>query len=591
MIKQINVEKLSVSENNVRKSSVDGLDDLADNIKEMIGRFDGDGLIHPLTVSKDDNKKGSYKVIAGQRRLAAIGLINEKEPGLIKKVKCLVVDADDSDQTMLSLAENSFSAQMDPLDRHAAYSAMVDKGKSIESIAQSFGTTSHKVKQSLAISSLDESVIVGWKEGVISDDILYRLTTYPVADQKKVMEAVESGECQFYYPQMVDNFLKRAPIDIEHALFDVEKSGLTVLTDLFKEEQFVEDSERFMELQRKAVNKLMKDTEKLGITCIFIDSDESHLSLWGCDTYEDIAELKDDFKGVYQIYKLDRDGEVLISLVRFDEDDEDDVAAIHELKVMAGLIEPKEENVEDDVPCAENSSNEPEKPKGRQELSANDQLYFRNWQQLFVSEKLAENPDYSHRLMLTMLIMGHGLNNSDRYGAHWENLEFDDAQFSKSPAKAKVDKLVKKYKDLIRRKYLHGDEHRADFIKVLKTIMEFDAVQIQELMTVIAIMGINPTTGILNLIGEELNASDDLSDKWQPDEGFFNALSSNPALMGVAEDVAKTDDELVAFNGMKIKDKRAKLAEMVADDYKPKYLQFPAQRYGDIELDIETTRL
>jgi ParB family chromosome partitioning protein len=72
------------------------------------------GCFNPSSFARP--KRGTYAVVAGGRRLAALQLLAEQgKMADDKPIECSVI-ADDADATEISLAENSVREQMHPAD-------------------------------------------------------------------------------------------------------------------------------------------------------------------------------------------------------------------------------------------------------------------------------------------------------------------------------------------------------------------------------------------------------------------------------------------------------------------------------------------
>lgn len=109
---EIEIEKISLGEPNVRKIDVDlEIDELARSIEEQ-------GLLQPIIVHKIN---GNYELIAGQRRLTALIKLGRKT------VPAMIVDTSDPNTMMLiSLIENIQRVDIDERDRAAAIEKLVD---------------------------------------------------------------------------------------------------------------------------------------------------------------------------------------------------------------------------------------------------------------------------------------------------------------------------------------------------------------------------------------------------------------------------------------------------------------------------------
>src|SRR5271154_5387201 len=73
--------------------------------RRMVASIRAHGLLAPLVVRADEQTSGNFKIIAGNRRLAALREVY-KEAGRPPKVPCVLRSVDDNTADALALAEN-----------------------------------------------------------------------------------------------------------------------------------------------------------------------------------------------------------------------------------------------------------------------------------------------------------------------------------------------------------------------------------------------------------------------------------------------------------------------------------------------------
>jgi len=181
-MKTINLNKLSVSQKNVRKTGAEnGLDELIASIKSH-------GLLENLIVVKTAND--NYEVVGGGRRLRALqALAKEGHIKNNKSISCEVVDIEQAEE--ISLAENQVRSAMHPADQFEAWAKLVDKGLSISDIAARFGTNEKLVKQRLKLGKVSPILMQAYKDEKVTLDILMAFTvTEDHAKQEAVLESV-----------------------------------------------------------------------------------------------------------------------------------------------------------------------------------------------------------------------------------------------------------------------------------------------------------------------------------------------------------------------------------------------------------------
>src|SRR5579863_2165636 len=214
---------------NVRKTgSKDGIEALAASIAAH-------GLLQNLSVRPA--KGGSYEVVAGGRRLAALKLLaKQKRIAADYPVPCHALDG--ADATEISLAENELRLPMHPADQFDAFKKLADDGKGPEEIAARFGTTAKIVEQRLRLAVVSPKLIALYRKGDMTLDCLMAFT---VAEDHRQQEKVWKA---------LPDYARRSPRQIRDALTEkhvaadsslaqfvgikaYEEAGGAVLRDLF----------------------------------------------------------------------------------------------------------------------------------------------------------------------------------------------------------------------------------------------------------------------------------------------------------------------------------------------------------------------
>lgn len=109
---EISIELISANPDQPRKLFEDKeLLELSDSIKEF-------GVIQPIIVKR--NGKGTYIVIAGERRLRAASLAG------LKKIPVVIRDADEKDSALLALVENVQRENLNYIEEATAYKRLMD---------------------------------------------------------------------------------------------------------------------------------------------------------------------------------------------------------------------------------------------------------------------------------------------------------------------------------------------------------------------------------------------------------------------------------------------------------------------------------
>jgi ParB/RepB/Spo0J family partition protein len=160
-----------VSESNRKHGGMGNLDILAESIK-------AEGLINPPTVA--DCGDGTYRVIAGRRRIAALLQLKWNE------VTARVIDEADAGRLeSIGLSENVNRQEMNPLDEAELFKKLLDKGTDIKDIAAYYDRSVSGIHHRVRLCGLREEIKSMFREGRISLSGAALLASLPEGDQEK----------------------------------------------------------------------------------------------------------------------------------------------------------------------------------------------------------------------------------------------------------------------------------------------------------------------------------------------------------------------------------------------------------------------
>ena len=183
-VKEIEMDKISLSEYNTRKDLSAGtedasLDDLANSIKEK-------GLLNPIIVRRKSD--GTYELIAGQRRFLACQKLGWKTiPAIIRDI------TDDTDAIIISLIENVHRADMNPIDKAKAYQRIFKKYKDLKMVAKETGVSVSTIRKYLKLLDLAPSIQekLSTKDGPAGIETLAKIAdTFSPEEQEEVLEKI-----------------------------------------------------------------------------------------------------------------------------------------------------------------------------------------------------------------------------------------------------------------------------------------------------------------------------------------------------------------------------------------------------------------
>jgi len=152
---------------------------LAESIKAV-------GLIMPIIVREN---AGQFIIVAGERRYRACKL-NE-----MKKIKAIVIEADEEQNFTMALIENIQRADLNPIEEARAYKLLIDRFKlKQQDVAKRVGKERTTITNSLRLLNLPEDV----QNGLIDKKITqgHAKVLLSIEDQRKLLTV---------YNQVVDN--------------------------------------------------------------------------------------------------------------------------------------------------------------------------------------------------------------------------------------------------------------------------------------------------------------------------------------------------------------------------------------------------
>jgi len=139
---------IRVSPSNTRKDMEAGTED--SGLAELIESIRVHGLISPVIVQE---REGGYEVVAGQRRFRAC-----RELGMSTISAVVRNDLDPADATVLSLVENVHRADMNPIDKANAYTAIYDRCGSYRRTAEECAVSVPTVRRYMSLLNLAPSI-------------------------------------------------------------------------------------------------------------------------------------------------------------------------------------------------------------------------------------------------------------------------------------------------------------------------------------------------------------------------------------------------------------------------------------------------
>ncbi|MGD9689516.1 MAG: ParB/RepB/Spo0J family partition protein [Phycisphaerales bacterium] len=186
--------------------------------RRLVASIRAHGLLEPLLVLPEGDD-GRHRVIAGNRRLAALREVHRGEDQDEVKVPCITKRVDETTASAMSLAENFAREPMHPLDEAEAFSRLAsDECKGVAAIAEEFGVTDTYVRQRMKLADLCGTVKAAFREGQINVGIAEAFAAVPPQRQealwKEIGSVPNSGD-------QVRRYIENEWIAAAHALFNV----------------------------------------------------------------------------------------------------------------------------------------------------------------------------------------------------------------------------------------------------------------------------------------------------------------------------------------------------------------------------------
>jgi ParB family chromosome partitioning protein len=151
------IEKLLPNPDQPRRDfTISDLEDLAASIREK-------GVIQPLIVRPVEGSKGSYQIVAGERRWRAAQMAG------LHELPVLVRDFNDTEVIEIAIIENIQRANLNSVEEALGYRQLMDRfGHTQEKLAESLGKSRSHIANLLRILTLPDDVLSLLREGKLT---------------------------------------------------------------------------------------------------------------------------------------------------------------------------------------------------------------------------------------------------------------------------------------------------------------------------------------------------------------------------------------------------------------------------------------
>ncbi|MDX1782054.1 MAG: ParB/RepB/Spo0J family partition protein [Thalassovita sp.] len=174
------IEKVQPNPDQPRRTfTQEQLQELASSIKEK-------GIIQPLIVREKLGEKGSYEIVAGERRWRAAQMAMQHT------VPVIVRDFDDTEVLEVAIIENIQRADLNPVEEAAGYKQLMEKfGHTQEKLSEVLGKSRSYIANLVRLLQLPDEVLEFLREGKLSAGHARALITSddPLTLAKKVIHS------------------------------------------------------------------------------------------------------------------------------------------------------------------------------------------------------------------------------------------------------------------------------------------------------------------------------------------------------------------------------------------------------------------
>ncbi|HTN59953.1 MAG TPA: ParB/RepB/Spo0J family partition protein [Devosia sp.] len=244
-LSHIPLEQLHVSPVNMRHGK--RVPDISDILPSVRAR----GILQPLLVRPNAD---GYEIVAGRRRYFSAKTVKE-EGGAIGDIPCAIMEqSDDAGALEASLIENTARLDPDAMAQYETFARLIKAGRSVASIAATFGLDPVTVRQRLALANLLPKIRDAYRNGEVDEESLQYLTMASKTQQKDWVRLFEDEDGNAPHGYYLKQWLFGGQsILTASALFPLEHYTGHIATDLFEDRSYFVDAEQFWQLQNAAI--------------------------------------------------------------------------------------------------------------------------------------------------------------------------------------------------------------------------------------------------------------------------------------------------------------------------------------------------
>jgi len=225
------------------------------SIQGLAAAIEAKGIIIPLVVRPADG--GKFEVADGRRRFKAMQLlVREKKMKKKDLVPVIVRNEDDMEALETSLMANTEREDMHPVEQHATFARLIERGRTEADIAATYGLDPRTVKQRLALGKLAPAIREAWQTGKIDAEAAQTFTMHDNHEvQVAAFDRLKKARVHIDRSSIRRELAsERLPVsDVPPAVLEKYLSaGGTITESLFDDERFVDDGALIRKLRIEA---------------------------------------------------------------------------------------------------------------------------------------------------------------------------------------------------------------------------------------------------------------------------------------------------------------------------------------------------
>ncbi|WP_077148892.1 ParB/RepB/Spo0J family partition protein [Sphingopyxis sp. KK2] len=547
----IDLGKLSISKANMRYAKK------APDVSDILPTIRARGVLVPLIV-RPNCAEGAFEIVAGARRYTAAKLVaDERGDAAGDPLPCAILDEeDDAAAIEASLIENIARLAPDDVTRWETFAKLVREGREVADLSATFGIPETGVKRILALGNLLPRVRELYRREEVDAATVRHLTLASKSQQKTWLALFDDPDA--YCPtghQLKAWLFGGASIKVDHALFDVEASGLAVVADLFGEDRYFADADAFWKEQEAVIAARKEDYLDAGWPDVVIVPRGEYFSSWE-----------------HRKAPKRKGGRVYIY-----------VRESGEVDFFEGYVTAKEAKRLD---AGEAIATGPKPP--RAEVSGTMQTYIDLHRHAAVRAALVHHPKVALRLMVAHAIVGSHLWNvriepqTARNDAVRESVELCKGESDFDQHRRAVLALLGFSAEEPTVTGGNGDEF--GLVELFLRLLDLPDRAVMDVITVVIGETLASGSAAVEAAGLEIGVG--MAQYWQADDAFFECLRDREVLSALVDEVA--GEEVAAANGQ---EKAKTLKQIVRDHldgangrpkveaWVPKWMAFPPAAY------------